>query len=76
MQGKVKKKTKKELASLKLATLLEVGDSFSMEDAVIEMYNNYDFYLRRSYDVHLAAAKKMFPDRTFRTIQGQLTRIT
>jgi hypothetical protein len=47
-----------------------------MEDAALKCITTTTFILEEAMMFILAAAKKNAPDRTFRTIQGQPTRIT
>lgn len=68
------KKTLPEQIKEKLDKL-EVGDSLHKKHFVIELYQNYDFFLQRSFDVHFSKAKEMLSDKIFRCIAGRITRL-
>ena len=54
---------------------MEVGDSFRKKEFIKEHWGDYDFYLDRSFSVFFTKAKKLFPEKEFRTIRGFVTRI-
>jgi hypothetical protein len=58
----------------KLASM-EVEEKFSKEDFIKEHRGDYDFYMDRSFSVLFTHAKKLFPEKEFRTILGFVTRI-
>lgn len=53
----------------------EVGDMISKRNYVFMLYQNHNLFICRSFDVHLGKAKKMMPDKKFRTIAGMITRV-
>jgi len=58
----------------KLASM-EVEEKFSKKDFIKEHRGDYDFYMDRSFSVLFTYAKKLFPEKEFRTIRGFVTRI-
>ncbi len=71
-------KTKLTLAKMvenKLSKM-EVKDSFSTKEFINEHWiEGYNYFTRRSFDVFLCQSKKNFPERTYRSIKGNVTRI-
>lgn len=55
---------------------MEVGESISKLELVEEMYHACDYFIIRSFDVHFSHAKKKLPEKLFRVIKKQLTRIS
>lgn len=55
---------------------LEVGASLSKKELIKTMYTRYDFYTSRSFDVLFTIVKKSITDRKYRTIRGDVTRIS
>lgn len=59
----------------KLETL-EVGETICKVKFIRELYENrYDYYCSRSFDVSLAKAKSLLPDRKFVGEKRKITRI-
>ena len=63
-------KIKQELSKL------EVGEGFCSKTFIAKNWHGgFDYFTRRSFDVHLAKAKKQFPNRVFKSIKGSVTRL-
>ncbi len=54
---------------------LEVGETISVYSFIVEHWGNYDFFIRRSFDVYLSQARKQYSDRVFETKKGLIKRI-
>lgn len=54
---------------------LEVGDTLDRVDLVKSIYNNYDYFIARSFDVSYSKAKNKLPGTWFKTIKGKITRL-
>jgi len=54
---------------------LEVGETISVYSFIVEHWGNYDFFIRRSFDVYLSQAKKQHPDREFKVEKGLIKRV-
>lgn len=54
---------------------LEVGESIGIHSFVVEHWGNYDFFIRRSFDVYLSQARKQYSDRVFETKKGLIKRV-
>mgnify|MGYP007023437576 CR=1 FL=1 len=53
---------------------LEAGEYIDIYAFVVEHWGNYDFFIRRSFDVYLSQGKKKFPDRVFKVEKGLIKR--
>jgi len=69
------KVTYQGIVSDKLSSM-EIGDSFSKKEFILENWEDYDYYICRSFDVIFTHSKKNFPDKTFRSIKGFITRLS
>lgn len=72
MERKITKPTliKNKLHQLKLNQVID------KKEFVKEIYDDqYDYFISRSFDVNLAAAKKQLPNKIFKTIKGKITLI-
>ncbi len=54
---------------------LEVGETISVYSFIVEHWGNYDFFIRRSFDVYLSQARKQYSDRVFETKKGLIKRV-
>jgi len=54
---------------------LEVGETISVYSFIVEHWGNYDYFIRRSFDVYLSQARKQYSDRVFETKKGLIKRI-
>ena len=54
---------------------LEAGEYIDIYAFVVEHWGNYDFFIRRSFDVYLSQAKKQHPDRDFKVEKGLIKRV-
>jgi hypothetical protein len=55
---------------------LQVNESFCAKSFIEEhWFDGFNFFTRRTFDVHLAKVKKQFPDRVFKTLNGNVTRV-
>ena len=54
---------------------LEVGESIGIHSFVVEHWGNYDYFIRRSFDVYLSQAKKQYSNRVFQTKRGLIKRV-
>jgi hypothetical protein len=71
-----KKLTIPRILEIKLSKM-EVNDNFSLKEFVDDHWDSgYDYFNRRSCEVALVHAKKKFPERKFKTIKGNVTRIS
>lgn len=53
---------------------LKINESIDKKEFVKEIYDNqFDYFISRSFDVNLNAAKKMLSHKVFKTIKGQIT---
>lgn len=66
----------KKYAVQELFEKLEVGEIFDIKEKLFEIYGDEDFYIRRSFDVMASRARKLLPERTFKTINRQVKRLT
>lgn len=66
--------TKPEIIQDKLERM-KVGEEISKEKIIKSIYNNNDFYISRSFDVHFSKAKKNILDMVFETKNGIIKRI-
>lgn len=66
----------KKYAVQELFEKLEVGEIFDIKEKLFEIYGSEDNYIRRSFDVMATKARKLLPERTFKTINGQVKRLT
>jgi hypothetical protein len=57
-----------ELDSLKL------GDSLKKSEYVLENWDRFDYFTKRSFDVALCNAKKMMPTKSFEIDRIKITR--
>jgi hypothetical protein len=58
--------TKVQKVAEKLQELVDKKiQSFTLEDVAREDYEIFDYFVKRSYEVHLCYAKKKFPKNTF-----------
>lgn len=70
-----KKKTYPQKIAEKLETLKKINDSFSKKEFIKEVWGDDDYFIDRTFSVSFAKAKKLMPDKLFKTIDGQVTRI-
>ena len=54
---------------------LEVNEYIDVYAFVVENWGNYDFFIRRSFDVYLSQARKQYSDRVFETKKGLIKRV-
>ncbi len=54
---------------------LEVGETICVYSFIVEHWGNYDFFIRRSFDVYLSQGKKKHSDRVFKVEKGLIKRI-
>ncbi len=54
---------------------LEVGESIGIHSFILEHWGNYDFFIRRSFDVYLSQARNQYSDRVFETKKGLIKRV-
>lgn len=69
-----KKKTYPQKIAEKLQPM-KVGESFSKKVFIKEVWGDDDYFIDRTFSVSFAKAKKTMPDKVFKTIDGQVTRI-
>jgi hypothetical protein len=70
----MKKQSKQKKVAESIVNL-EVGETIGVYSFIVENWGNYDFFIRRSFDVYLSQAKKKFPDREFKVEKGLIKRI-
>ena len=54
---------------------LQVGEYIDIYAFVVEHWGNYDFFIRRSFDVYISQARKQYSDRVFQTKRGLIKRV-
>jgi len=54
---------------------LEVNEYIDVYSFIVEHWGNYDFFIRRSFDVYLSQARKQYSDREFKVEKGLIKRI-
>ena len=54
---------------------LKVDEYIYIYAFVVEHWGNYDFFIRRSFDVYLSQARKQYSDRVFETKRGLIKRV-
>lgn len=54
---------------------LEVNEYINVYAFIVEHWSNYDFFIRRSFDVYLSQARKQYSDRVFETKKGLIKRL-
>ena len=54
---------------------LEVQESFSVKEFLIDYWGQADYFTRRSFDVYLSKAKKKFKFKEFKTIDKRIVRV-
>ena len=69
-----KKKTLPQKIAEKLQ-LMKVGDSFSKKEYIKEVWGDDDYFVDRTFSVAFANAKKLIPEKLFKTIDKQIIRI-
>lgn len=70
----MKKQSKQKKVAEEIGKL-KVGESIGIHSFVVEHWGNYDFFIRRSFDVYLSQAKKKHPDRVLKVEKGLIKRI-
>lgn len=53
---------------------MQIEDSFSKVHFIKQNRDDYNYFADRSFSVLLCNIKKMFPDRKYRTIKGNVVR--
>lgn len=69
------KVTYQGIVSDKLSSM-EIGDIFSKKEFILEHWEEYNYYVCRSFDVIFTNSKKNFPDKQFRAIKRFITRLS
>ena len=54
---------------------LKVGEHIDIYAFVVEHWETYDYFIRRSFDVYLSQARKQYSDRVFETKKGLIKRV-
>ena len=54
---------------------LEVGEYLDAYAFIVENWEDYNFFIRRSFDVYLCQAKKQFPEREFKVEDWFIKRV-
>jgi len=70
----MKKQSKQKKVAEEIGKL-KVGETIGVYSFIVEHWGNYDFFIRRSFDVYLSQGKKKFPDREFKVEKGLIKRI-
>lgn len=65
--------TKPEIIQDKLERM-KLGEEILKSEMIKSIYNDNDFYISRSFDVHFSKAKKNIPDMVFQTKKGIIQR--
>ena len=71
---KMTKPTKPETIFARLNEFA-IGDTINKRNYVFMLYKDHNYFIERSFDVHLGKAKKMMPEKKFKIIGGMITRI-
>jgi len=66
--------TKPEIIEFELNSL-DLGKEIDKKQFVKKLYGDFDYFTQRSFDVHLSKAKKLIPNKEFKTIKGKITRV-
>ena len=67
--------TKEKIIELKVSKM-EPGDHFNVKDFINEHWiNGHDIWSRRSFSVLLQKAKNKLPEKHFKIVKGNLTRM-
>lgn len=69
----MKKQSKQKKVAEEIGKL-KVGESIGIHSFVVEHWGDYDFFIRRSFDVYLSQAKKIHTDRVFKVEKGLIKR--
>ncbi len=59
-----------------LISTIKVNKGINKTDLINMFYDVDDYFTRRTLDVHICKAKKKFPEKSFKSINGVLTRIS
>ena len=70
----MKKQSKQKKVAESIGNL-EVGETIGVYSFIVEHWGNYDFFIRRSFDVYLSQARKKYSDRVFETKKGLIKRL-
>ena len=70
----MKKQSKQKKVAESIVNL-EVGETIGVYSFIVENWGNYDFFIRRSFDVYLSQARKQYSDRVFETKKGLIKRV-
>jgi len=54
---------------------MAIEDSFSKIQFILKNRDDYDYFADRSFSVLFCKIKKMFPDKRFRSIKGNIVRV-
>lgn len=71
----MKTKETKQSKVTEVIKALEVGQHFDKKEFVISIWGNSDYFIQRSFDVMFITAKKLLPEREFRTENGCIIRL-
>ena len=71
MKAKTKQQKIKEVIEA-----LEVGEGVDKDNLIITIWGDYDYFISRSFDVHLNSAKKQLENREFKTKKGYIVRVS
>jgi len=69
-----RKKTYPQKVAEKLQSL-KLAQSFSKKTFIKEVWGDDDYFVDRTFSVAFASAKKLLPEKQFKTIEGNVTRI-
>lgn len=53
---------------------LEVGESINKHSYILENWERFDYFTKRSFDVVMCRARKLFPDKEFASKLKTITR--
>ena len=75
-----KRKNTRKIAILEKLKLMEINDTFNINDFLIEKFNGNikvkdNYFLRRSFDVIFCNQKKKLIPKEFKCIKGFITRL-
>ena len=71
MKAKTKQQKIKEVIEA-----LEVGEGVDKDNLIITIWGDYNYFIGRSFDVHLNSAKKQLENREFKTKKGYIVRVS
>ena len=70
----MKKQSKQKKVAESIGNL-QIDEYIDIYAFVVENWETYDYFIRRSFDVYLSQARKQYSDRVFETKKGLIKRV-